>query len=70
MFSRFGRKKCFLYQTIGMGVFGMLPALAVDPWTYLVARYLAGFGGGGKKVSSRINEHVILSYGSNNTNSF
>ncbi|ODM95999.1 Organic cation transporter protein [Orchesella cincta] len=44
--DQFGRKKCFYFQTICMGVLGMLPAAAIDPWSYAIARFLAGFGVG------------------------
>ncbi|CAL8121746.1 unnamed protein product [Orchesella dallaii] len=44
--DQFGRKKCFLFQTICMGLLGMLPAAAFDPWSYAVAKFLAGFGVG------------------------
>ncbi|KAJ6636481.1 Organic cation transporter protein [Pseudolycoriella hygida] len=60
----FGRKKCFIVQTFLMGFLGMAPALAVDPWSYTVARFLAGFSVGATFVIylSHLMEFLIPSW--------
>ncbi|CAG7720095.1 unnamed protein product, partial [Allacma fusca] len=36
----FGRKRGYLFVTLCMGFFGMLPAIAIGPGTYAVSRFL------------------------------
>lgn len=59
--DRFGRKKCYYLACLFMTTCGIGSGLALDIYTYAIARFLIGLAVGGKKKPAWSSGQYLLS---------